>query len=381
MSQIKIIASASHIKLQTGWSERPLFKSQARLVDGNGKPFNGSYLGRQYQIIKKLEKPFSPLERLGRGLLALVWVICSLGLALLFKPARNLFTKKKESVHYAIAYSSQKTPNKELPQKLFPKRDSSFTHIKLSDYLSGLLQLKLKSPKEGVDKMLARFIVDRRYYGRQDVAYFGKDGSVFNSNGTKPIAFAYSPCLQLHGEDFDPIHIRKILEKLVQENAKKPIPKLFIPIAAFPKQGLGHALLFVVEPDVADRTKARITLIDSFSSGGYRAFKTKLIATAKQVFASPQTTLAENDVRQQQDAWSCGWHTIENIEFLSNIKNVQQFVNARQLPVRNESTLNRTFAKMQTDLIDGAHKDFIKHVKGEHLNAVIKKAAQLSPNF
>src|SRR5262249_36454030 len=159
---------------------------------------------------------------------------------------------------------------------------------------------------------------------RKDVAYFDKIGEVtFNSDA--PVSFAYTTCHMLRGEDFDAQKLKKTLECYAEENAKRSIPKLFIPTPAYPKRGVPHALLLVVEADPADKATARITLVNSLGSGSYRDFENRLKQIATQVFPSKRTSIVENQVHQQQDGWSCGWQMLENIDLLSKTDNAQAF--------------------------------------------------------
>ncbi len=78
------------------------FNSKNRLVDEKGHRIGFDYKGRQYRIIEKRERAFSGLERFGRGLLGTVAVICTLCLGLFSKSIRNLFTKSKENIRFAV---------------------------------------------------------------------------------------------------------------------------------------------------------------------------------------------------------------------------------------------------------------------------------------
>jgi hypothetical protein len=111
MLNFKIVNNTSEITLDSSqWLPAKKFNCKNRVVE---------YNGLKYQIIEKRERDFSSLERAGRGLLGVVAVICTLCLALLFKSVRNLFTKSKENIRFAmIAPSSLPSTSKAilLPQ-------------------------------------------------------------------------------------------------------------------------------------------------------------------------------------------------------------------------------------------------------------------------
>lgn len=87
------------------------FNCKDRLVDQNGHQVSSDYKGRQYQIIAKSERAFYAFEKFGRGFLGVVAVVLSLGIALLLKPVRDLFTQKKAKIRFGV---------------LVPKEDETF---------------------------------------------------------------------------------------------------------------------------------------------------------------------------------------------------------------------------------------------------------------
>ncbi len=80
--------------LPEGWVKTPKFASQ-------GKVYKDSS-GKEYKIIYKHEHDYSRGARFLRGCLGSALTVGTLGIALAFKGVRNLFTKEKESIHYAI---------------------------------------------------------------------------------------------------------------------------------------------------------------------------------------------------------------------------------------------------------------------------------------
>lgn len=113
MPSFKIISDINEISLSNKWVSATKFNSKNRLVDGKGHRVGSDYKGRQYRIIEKRERAFSGLERFGRGLLGTVAVICTLCLGLFSKSIRNLFTKSKENIRFAVLEPS--IPSNEQP--------------------------------------------------------------------------------------------------------------------------------------------------------------------------------------------------------------------------------------------------------------------------
>ncbi|KAF3361864.1 Uncharacterized protein PHSC3_001631 [Chlamydiales bacterium STE3] len=121
MPNCKIINSISEINLNKSWSPATKFNSKDRLVDAKGNKVRSDYQGHQYRIIEKRERTFSTLEVVGRRFLGTLVVICTLSLALFAKPVRNLFTKQKENIRFAISTSQieHNISEQELQQGIF----------------------------------------------------------------------------------------------------------------------------------------------------------------------------------------------------------------------------------------------------------------------
>lgn len=93
MSSFKIVKNTFDLKTSDEWNDADKFDSYNTVK---------TYKGREYRLISKKERYFSTIERIGRGVIGTLAVVCSLGLALLAKPVKKLFTKEKKSVRYAI---------------------------------------------------------------------------------------------------------------------------------------------------------------------------------------------------------------------------------------------------------------------------------------
>jgi hypothetical protein len=106
MPNIKIVPTFDDINLYAQWSLASKFHCKDRLVDGKGNKVDAQYHGRLYQIVEKRERQFSHLERLKRGLLGITAVVCSLGLALISQDVRELFSRRKETLRFAIPVSN-----------------------------------------------------------------------------------------------------------------------------------------------------------------------------------------------------------------------------------------------------------------------------------
>lgn len=109
MPSFKIINKISEINLDDKWVQATKFNSKDRIVDEKGN--SSDYKGRQYRIIEKRERTFSNLERFGRGFLGSLALVCTSGLALCSKSVRNLFTKSKENIRFAIIEPSVPSNN------------------------------------------------------------------------------------------------------------------------------------------------------------------------------------------------------------------------------------------------------------------------------
>ena len=102
MPKFQIINKTSDIKLNNTWVPATKFNSKDKIVDEIGDSVSSNYKGRLYKIVEKRVHTFSSMERVGRGFLGTLAVACSLFLALFSKSVRNLFTKSKEKIRFAI---------------------------------------------------------------------------------------------------------------------------------------------------------------------------------------------------------------------------------------------------------------------------------------
>lgn len=130
MAGFKLVNNASEITLNNKWAPATKFNSKDRLVDEKGHTVSSDYKGHQYRIIEKRERTFSGLERLERGFLGTLAVVCTLCFALFSKSVRNLFTKSKASIRFAILESKV---NLQLSQRgsSLPKAQSDEGTLKL----------------------------------------------------------------------------------------------------------------------------------------------------------------------------------------------------------------------------------------------------------
>ncbi len=101
MPAFTIINNSYSITLDTNWLDSNPFKSRGRIVDAQGRAVSLEYDGPKYRIISKKERDFSFLERVGRGFLGTLAIVCSLGFAFFSKPIRALFIKHKKAIRFA----------------------------------------------------------------------------------------------------------------------------------------------------------------------------------------------------------------------------------------------------------------------------------------
>lgn len=173
MASFKIINDVSEIKLGQQWIAPSKFNSIGRLVH---------HKGRQYRIIEKRDYHFSHLKRLGRGILGTVAIICTLCVGLFAKSIRNLFTKSKESIRFAIL----ERPN----QPIAPQARDNPPTINKPKYQEYEIDGKLKIRDATKRRIQAKFvkidpIMDRRVY---KILIDGHEA--FTPTGHFPLQFA-----------------------------------------------------------------------------------------------------------------------------------------------------------------------------------------------
>ena len=121
MPSVTFINNPAEITLSAQWIPSTKFNSKDRVVNAEGKAVGSEYKGRQYRIIEKRERTFSTPERIGRGFLGMLAVVCTLFFGLFSKSVRNLFIKPKENVRFGVLVPPQKPQHVEpsLPIDIF----------------------------------------------------------------------------------------------------------------------------------------------------------------------------------------------------------------------------------------------------------------------
>lgn len=105
MVNFRIINNASEIKLDDSWKNSAKFKSENRIVD-DWSANTTKEDSLKFRLISKYERNFPYLERLKRCALGTFLVIISFGFALFNKDIQHLFTKKKETIRFAILHTT-----------------------------------------------------------------------------------------------------------------------------------------------------------------------------------------------------------------------------------------------------------------------------------
>lgn len=200
MPSFTVINSPSEIILSNQWVPSTKFNSKDRLTDAEGKAIGSDYKGRQYRIIEKRERIFSIPERMGRGFLGTLVVVCTVFLGLFSKSVRNFFIKPKENVHFGIPVSLQK-----------PKHVEPSLPIDISSYEA---LSKVVSNRTMDEPTL--YVTDQT--GKHQETLLGVLG---RGGSKKAIQIAKGRALILPNMDVDPIaNIARRWERMVLEEVK-----------------------------------------------------------------------------------------------------------------------------------------------------------------
>jgi len=249
--------------------------------------------------------------------------------------------------------SSQRLAHNDLSEVVHQQRHPLNTWCPLKSYFDTARDIIKAQSHRWADAGGELIVLEQRYLQRKDVIFFDRHASIFNPpDANDPINFGLT-CLigvgKTTGKNRMPVtalqaHVQGII-KSIQEAALF-IPKLFIPVILIPSKGgpVPHAVLLVIEPNANDASEAKITLINPMGSGGsYKDFENSLVAMGHALFPSPTTKSIHNYVPQQTDGWACGWHMLENIELLSKVPDVYQFIRNKSLPPRSSNEIQRIF--------------------------------------
>lgn len=109
----KIIDDIKDIKLNNSWVDSTKFNSKDRIVDEKGQTVSSEYQGRRFRLVTKKERLFSSFERFGRGLLGVLAVAASLGLALFSKSIHKLFSDSKKKIYFGKVAANEEEYGKD----------------------------------------------------------------------------------------------------------------------------------------------------------------------------------------------------------------------------------------------------------------------------
>lgn len=311
------------------------------------------------------------------------------------KSVRNLFSKEKKSVRFAVKLepSAPSTPisiPRAIPSQ--PQLDFDFvkgitnksktTPINALEYINFLIQHQNqcdpdKTAKNLIDigftnTALSQLENERSqsdtsgynglmvnalfscYFDRDDCAFLADNRSMGGyqgkgKNSSNPIA--YFPVLD---SAYQPSDVKKIIKDLLEglEEKRKAIEnsghimavprKIFIPMCCFKGQnGMGHTMLMVVEPSATTNKSAAITMINtSVNCSGFGEYELAAIQGAKEVYSHPTTTAVRNRNDIYSTSRSCGADVVELARSLIDIENVQAYVNAGHLQRKSPKNLN-----------------------------------------
>lgn len=118
--------------LRDGWILSNKFKTKGRFIDVHHNRVSSEFEGLKYQIIEKRERSFTTGERIGRAVLGIIAVICTLSTALFSKSVKNLFTNSKECVHFALLVN--RSEEKEIAKPKLQQEKENEENRKLQEF-------------------------------------------------------------------------------------------------------------------------------------------------------------------------------------------------------------------------------------------------------
>ncbi len=113
------IINNTSTSLSSDWVDAEKFNSKGRIVDIKGNAVDSRRVDCQYRLTGKKEKAYNLLERIGRAVLGILYVLGSGGFALRSSSVQKLFTKEKKSIRFGELIPS---PKKEPDEKKASKR-------------------------------------------------------------------------------------------------------------------------------------------------------------------------------------------------------------------------------------------------------------------
>lgn len=259
-------------------------------------------------------------------------------------------------------------------RRIFGKHEAipSSEIVRLKDYFYGLRLIESRGP-EPLCRESYQFLMTEMYSNRRDVAVVNTDGGVCKQGSEEGVNFAYSHLVSLFEEGGI---VTNALESVLTGYTQTTIPKLFIPVAVFPKVGPNHAILLVVEQAVVGVSSTRISVIDPLGPNTqYQGFINRICEVAKKAF--PDNSLVRSSTIQQSDGWSCGVQMLQNIAFLEPCNDVQSTVKQNLLPSLSSQDAKTIFENQYQSYVQAGYERWKQVDSAKRDQALILLKAQM----
>ncbi len=299
------------------------------------------------------------------------------GIGALYLPTALMAAGAGEAILASALFGLSLYKRPSASQKLFKRPDYQFVgDLDMVQALAAIYNLETHGC-ENVNMDIVNLILEANYLSRhyRNTAFI-KDGQQICTNSDE-IKYLITGLKHLDGEDFDPQPLKAVIHLYSKLHQRFPDSKFFIPIGVTPKNRshLPHCFLLVIEGSESDSTQARITLVDTYPAL-YPEFKERIEEIVLEIFNSEDTIYKENMVKQQNDVWSCGWHLLENIEFLMGVDNVQECAETRDLPTRTAEQIKSTYDKKYPPIIAIIKQMLEQNTEADYRAEVIRQCKE-----
>jgi hypothetical protein len=117
MTSIMKVISMDEVHFSSRWKSSAVFYSHGKFLNKKNEYVKASYPGARYELIMKKERAFTSFEKVMRVSLVIFLTILSLGLCLLNKDVRRLWTDDRKVVKVAVRVIIPNSQQDEAGQK------------------------------------------------------------------------------------------------------------------------------------------------------------------------------------------------------------------------------------------------------------------------
>lgn len=129
---------------------------------------------------------------------------------------------------------------------------------------------------------------------------------------------------------------------------ENPYTKVFFPFVV-PGE-IDHAILVAFELNPQDPKAAKISVVNPLGANtNYKKCEAHFALGCREAFSSKDTTIVFNQIKQQLDGLTCGFHQVLNMKELIDQSDIQKYVSEGKLSVRSTESIREWISRINPE--------------------------------